>query len=85
MGIVTSDDLCEIKRRKERKTMGREGRRDRYMMIRCAVRETQNALTEPMARKKENVAALVSMYWDNVARNPLGPAPPLQNKNKKRH
>jgi len=34
--------------------------------------------TEPIARKKENVAALLSIYWDNVARNPRGPAPPLR-------
>ena len=30
-----------------------------------------------MARKNENVAALLSMYWESVARSPLGPAPPL--------
>jgi hypothetical protein len=28
-----------------------------------------------MARKKENVAALLSMYCDRVARKPRGPAP----------
>lgn len=30
-----------------------------------------------MARKNENVAALLSMYCDSVARKPRGPAPPL--------
>jgi hypothetical protein len=30
-----------------------------------------------MAKKNENVAALLSMYWDSVARNPLGPGPDL--------
>jgi hypothetical protein len=34
-------------------------------------------LTDPMARKNENVAALLSMYCESVARNPRGPAPPL--------
>lgn len=33
--------------------------------------------TDPMARKNENVAALLSMYCDSVARRPRGPAPPL--------
>lgn len=33
--------------------------------------------TDPIARKNEKVAALLSMYCDNVARKPLGPAPPL--------
>jgi hypothetical protein len=33
--------------------------------------------TDPMARKKENVAALLSMYCERVARKPRGPAPPL--------
>ena len=28
-----------------------------------------------MARKKEKVAALLSMYWERVARKPRGPAP----------
>ena len=31
-----------------------------------------------MARKKPKVAALLSMYWDNVGRAPRGPAPPLR-------
>lgn len=34
-------------------------------------------LTEPIARKNENVAALLSMYCESVARKPLGPAPCL--------
>jgi hypothetical protein len=34
-------------------------------------------LTDPMARKKENVAALLNIYCERVARNPRGPAPPL--------
>ena len=33
--------------------------------------------TDPMARKNENVAALLSMYCESVARKPLGPAPCL--------
>ncbi len=33
-----------------------------------------------MARKKPNVAALLSMYWDNVGRAPRGPAPPLRER-----
>ena len=33
--------------------------------------------TDPMARKNENVAALLSMYCERVARKPRGPAPPL--------
>jgi hypothetical protein len=33
--------------------------------------------TDPMARKNEKVAALLSIYWDRVARNPRGPAPCL--------
>lgn len=53
VGIVTSDDLCEIKRRKERKTMGREGRRDRYMMIRCAVRESKMLLPNRWPGRKK--------------------------------
>lgn len=36
-------------------------------------------LTEPMARKKEKVAALLSMYCESVGRTPRGPAPPLIN------
>jgi hypothetical protein len=28
-----------------------------------------------MARKNEKVAALLSIYWDRVARKPRGPAP----------
>lgn len=36
-----------------------------------------HGLTEPIARKNENVAALLSMYCESVARAPLGPAPPL--------
>lgn len=35
------------------------------------------AHTDPIARKKEKVAALLSIYCDSVARNPRGPAPPL--------
>ena len=31
-----------------------------------------------MARKNENVAALLSMYWESVARDPRGPAPFLR-------
>lgn len=34
-------------------------------------------LTDPIARKNENVAALLNMYWERVARMPRGPAPPL--------
>ena len=30
-----------------------------------------------MAKKNENVAALLSMYWESVARNPRGPGPAL--------
>ena len=33
--------------------------------------------TEPIARKKENVAALLSMYCESVAMRPRGPAPCL--------
>ena len=33
--------------------------------------------TDPIARKNENVAALLSMYCERVARKPRGPAPPL--------
>lgn len=33
--------------------------------------------TDPMARKNENVAALLSMYCERVARKPRWPAPPL--------
>lgn len=35
-------------------------------------------MTDPMARKNENVAALLSMYWERVARNPRGPGPALR-------
>ena len=31
-----------------------------------------------MAKKNENVAALLNMYWDSVARKPRGPAPVLK-------
>lgn len=31
--------------------------------------------TEPIARKKEKVAALLSIYCERVARNPRGPEP----------
>ena len=34
--------------------------------------------TDPIARKNENVAALLSMYCDSVPKNPRGPAPPLR-------
>lgn len=34
-------------------------------------------LTEPMERKKPNVAALLSMYCERVGSAPRGPAPPL--------
>jgi len=34
--------------------------------------------TDPMAKKNEKVAALLSIYCDSVARAPRGPAPPLQ-------
>jgi hypothetical protein len=37
----------------------------------------RNLLTDPMARKNENVAALLSMYWESVARKPRGPGPAL--------
>lgn len=32
-----------------------------------------------MARKNENVAALLSMYCESVPKNPRGPAPPLRS------
>ena len=35
--------------------------------------------TEPIDKKKPNVAALLSIYWDSVGRAPLGPVPPLHN------
>lgn len=31
--------------------------------------------TEPMARKNEKVAALLSIYCESVGKNPRGPAP----------
>ena len=34
--------------------------------------------TDPIARKNENVAALLSMYCESVPKNPRGPAPPLR-------
>jgi hypothetical protein len=34
--------------------------------------------TDPIARKNENVAALLSMYCERVARKPRWPAPPLR-------
>lgn len=37
-------------------------------------------LTEPIERKKPNVAALLSMYWDKVDIAPRGPAPPLKRR-----
>jgi hypothetical protein len=37
-------------------------------------------LTEPIAKKKEKEAAEPSMYWLNVAKKPLGPAPPLKKR-----
>lgn len=45
----------------------------------CVVRRAREkeARTDPMARKNEKVAALLSMYWDSVATKPRGPAPPL--------
>ena len=49
---------------KRRVTLGEEGRKKR-------------SRTDPMARKNENVAALLSMYCERVARKPRGPAPPL--------
>ena len=36
--------------------------------------------TEPIARKNENVAALLSMYCESVPKNPRGPAPPLRKR-----
>ena len=38
----------------------------------------RNILTEPIAKKKENVAALLSIYCESVGKNPRGPAPFLQ-------
>jgi len=35
-------------------------------------------ITEPMERKNEKVAALLSIYCESVAIAPLGPAPPLK-------
>ena len=40
--------------------------------------ESGETLTEPIARKNENVPALPSMYCDNVGSTPRGPAPPLR-------
>jgi hypothetical protein len=37
----------------------------------------RNIPTDPIARKNEKVAALLSMYWESVARNPRGPGPAL--------
>lgn len=37
--------------------------------------DSRKTRTEPMARKKEKVAALLSMYCESVAMNPLGPDP----------
>jgi len=34
--------------------------------------------TDPIARKNEKVAALLSMYCESVPKNPRGPAPPLR-------
>jgi hypothetical protein len=36
--------------------------------------------TDPIARKNENVAALLSMYCESVPKNPRGPAPPLRKR-----
>ena len=33
--------------------------------------------TEPIDKKNENVAALLSMYCESVDRAPRGPTPPL--------
>lgn len=41
----------------------------------CGGRSPSLRITEPIARKKENVAALLSMYCESVARNPRGPEP----------
>jgi len=45
---------------------------------RCGGTSESLLITDPMAKKNENVAALLSMYWDSVARNPLGPGPDLR-------
>lgn len=39
--------------------------------------ESFHELTDPIERKNEKVAALLSMYCDSVARRPRGPAPCL--------
>ena len=38
--------------------------------------------TDPIARKNENVAALLSMYCESVPKNPRGPTPPLRSMSK---
>lgn len=43
----------------------------------CVTRRPTIRLTEPMERKKPNVAALLSMYWERETRGPRGPAPCL--------
>jgi len=45
---------------------------------RCGDTSASLRMTDPMARKNENVAALLSMYWERVARNPRGPGPALR-------
>jgi hypothetical protein len=51
---------------------------------RCEVADLETAWerngkrTEPIDKKNEKVAALLSMYCDSVDRAPRGPAPPLQ-------
>jgi hypothetical protein len=45
--------------------------------------ESSYGPTDPIARKNEKVAALLSMYCDSVARRPRGPAPCLVDEKSK--
>jgi len=53
----------------------RGGRSCRRAASMCGGRRPSLRMTEPIARKKEKVAALLSMYCERVARNPRGPEP----------
>jgi len=53
----------------------RGGRSCRRAASMCGGRRASLRMTEPIARKNEKVAALLSMYCERVARSPRGPEP----------
>ena len=73
MTLITNDLDEPIER-----SNGKKGKENSTSSSGCVSLRRGRVRTEPMARKKPKVAALLSMYWDNVGKAPRGPAPPLE-------